>query len=440
MSKQITRRALLRASAASGLGVYLPGRRGFGQERSPNERPNVACIGLGNQSRANLGLVAKHANIVALCDVDPTRTAMFADKFPRAATFADFRILFDKIEKSIDAVVVTTPNHSHAAIALPAMKMGKHVYCEKPLTRTVREARAMAEAAERSGVVTQMGTQIHAGENYRRCVELIRAGAVGLVRDVHVWFGKPGGFRRFKHVVDRPAKRPPIPSGLDWDLWIGPAAMRPFHPCYHPHDWHYWWDFGNGTLGNMAPHFMDLVFWSLGLRSPGAIHAVGPAVHPESTPFWLECRWDYPARGEMPPVRVTWHHGRGCPPIVEKLGASPWGAGVLFVGDDGVLAADYDRRVLLPEKKFADFQPPDVTIANSVGCHRREWVEACKGNGRALCDFDYASKLTETLLLGNIAYRAGKRLEWNATAMSFPNCPEADGYLHSDYREGWKLD
>jgi len=429
MPKRITRRTLLRAGAASGLGLCISGRRGFGQDSSPGDRPNVACIGLGNQGRANLGLVAKHANIVALCDVDQTRTAMFAD----------FRVLFDKMDKEIDAVVVTTPNHSHATIALAALKMRKHVYCEKPLTLTVHEARTMAAVAGESNVITQMGTQIHAGENYRRTVELVRAGAVGPVREVHVWFGKPGGFRRFKHVVDRPTERPPVPDGVDWDLWIGPASMRPYHPCYHPHDWHYWWNFGNGTLGNMAPHFLDLVFWSLNLRSPQAIETNGPPVHPESTPFWLECRWDYPARGQLPPVKVTWHHGRGCPDIVKKLGAPAWGAGVVFVGDDGVLLADYDRRVLLPEKEFAEYQPPEPTIPNSIGCHRQEWVEACKGNGRALCYFDYASRLTETILLGNIAYRVGEKLKWDAAAMKFPDCPEADRYLRNDYREGWKL-
>jgi hypothetical protein len=318
------------------------------------------------------------------------------------------------------------------------MQLGKHVYCEKPLTHTLHEARALAKAAEQCNVVTQMGTQIHASTNYRRSVELIRAGAVGPIREVHVWFGKPGGFRRYDHLVDRPAERPAVPDGLDWDLWIGPAPMRPYHPCYHPHDWHYWWDFGNGTLGNMAPHFMDLVFWALELRSPRAIEALGPAVHADSTPFWLECTWEYPARGPMPAVNVTWHHGRGCPEVVKRLGAEPLGAGVLFVGDDGMLLADYGRRVLLPEQKFAGFQAPEPTIPDSVGCHRREWVEACQGKGRALCHFDYASKLTEAILLGNIAYRAGRRLEWDAVAMRFPNCPEAERYIHYDYREGWE--
>ena len=438
MPEQFTRRAMLRNSASAGLGSVLYLRGSSAKAASFNDKLNIACVGLGNQGNANLGKVGGQ-NIVALCDIDDSRTAKYAEKFPKAKRFADFRVMFDKMEKEIDAVVVTTPNHTHATIAVLAMKMGKHCYCEKPLTHSLHEARLMARVAAQNNVVTQMGTQNHAGENYRRTVELIRSGAIGPVRRVHVWFGRPSGFRRFALQVDRPTDTPPVPLGVNWDIWIGPAPMRSYHPCYHPHDWHYWWDFGNGTLGNMSCHYMDLVFWALKLGHPTTVQAEGPPVHPDSTPFWLDCHWQFPARGELPPVKVTWYHGRKCPRQVLDLGGPHWGAGVLFVGEKGILAADYGKRILLPEKNFADFQPPEPTIPASVGCHRREWFEACKGRGKALCHFGYGGPLTETVLLGNVAYRVGKKLEWDAAKLKFPNCPEAEQYIRRDYREGWTL-
>ena len=439
MSNHLSRRQLLRNTSLAGLAVWTSGRIGLGAENSPGERLRLAVVGLGNQSRADVPAAAKYADVVAACDIDRSCRDRFAKQHPKARLFADFRKMYDKTADRFDAVMVITPNHTHATVALPAMRLGKHVYCEKPLTHTILEARAMARVAKEMGVVTQMGTQIHAGANYRRVVELVRSGAIGDVRKVHVWFGKPGGFRRYKTMVDPPTERPPVPEGVDWDLWIGPAPMRPYHPCYHPHDWHYWWDFGNGTLGNMSPHFQDVVFWALGLGSPTSIEAAGPPVNPQSTPFWLDCTWQYPARGDMPPVTVVWHHGRNCPKEVTELSGVTNSAGVLFVGERGMLFCDYGNRKLLPKQQYADYKPPRPTIPDSIGCHRREWIEACRGNGRALCHFDYASKLTEAILLGNIAYRVGGKLEWDGDRMTFPNSPEANRYLHYEYREGWKL-
>ena len=433
-----TRRHVLRQAGFAGVGIWTVGRASTAAFGAANEKLNIACVGLGNQGNANIGLVANE-NIVALCDVDASRVAMFRKRFPRAKCYGDFRTMLDEVERDIDAVVVTTPNHSHAAIAVAAMERGKHVYCEKPLAHTVVEVRAMQQAAAKNRVVTQMGTQIHAGSNYRRVVELIRAGAIGAVRKVHVWFGKPGGFHRYKHLTERPTERPPVPNGLDWDLWIGPAPKRPYHPCYHPHDWHYWWDFGNGEMGNMAPHFLDLAFWALELGAPVSVETSGPPLHPDSTPAWLDCCWRFPARGDSPPVEVMWYDGRGCPPAVRELLDAVPGSGVLFVGDKGMLLADYSKRKLLPEKEYSDYQPPEPTIPDSIGCHRKEWIEACKGNGRTLCPFDYGGPLTEIILLGNIAYRVGKPLRWDAANMTFPGQPEANRYLRQEYRTGWDL-
>lgn len=437
-SNKITRRTMLHKTVLSGAGLWVAGQSAQAESRSPNEKLNIACIGLGNQGKTNLGLVSSQ-NIVALCDVDDARTEKYGAKHPKAKTFADFRVMLDKMENEIDAVVVTTPNHTHATIAINAMQRGKHCYCEKPLAHSIHEVREMNRVANENNVVTQMGTQNHAGENYRRTVELIQSGAIGDVRQVHVWFGRPGGWRRYKTVVDRPREPQPIPKTLNWDLWVGPAPMQNFHPCYHPHDWHYWWDFGNGTLGNMGCHYMDLIFWSLKLKYPDSVQTKGPKLHPDSTPFWLDCHWQFPARESMPPVEVVWYHGRDTPQPVLDLGGPKWSAGVLFVGEKGMLASDYNKRILLPEEKYIGFKPPGKTIPAAIGNHRKEWYEACKGNGETLCHFDYAAPLTETILLGNLAFRTGQKIEWNAAKMNASNTTEAAQYIQREYRKGWVL-
>src|SRR5262249_4904734 len=315
----------------------------------------------------------------------------------RAKLFNDFRRMIDA--GGLDAVVVSTPDHTHAHPALRALEADLHVFCEKPLTHTVEEARRVARLALRKKRITQMGTQIHAEPNYRRVVELIRAGAIGDVREVHVWVST--------NYTDkgRPEATPPVPKGLDWNLWLGPAPERPYHPAYVPFNWRRWWDFGGGALNDMACHHMDLPFWALDLRHPTHVEAQGPQPQAESAAPGLIVKYDFPARGKLPAVKLTWYDG-GKRPKYFAEGKLPrkWGNGTLFVGDKGMLIADYGSRKLLPEADFKDYKAPKQTITASIG-HYKEWVEACKGNGTTTCNFDYSGALTEAVLLGTVAYR-----------------------------------
>ena len=430
MSHHLNRREFLgrsvAAAAAASAVTIVPA---FAE--SPNEKLNVAVIGVSGRGAANLGGVSSQ-NIVALCDVDKNRLGGAAAQFPKAKTYADFRKMLDEVDKQIDAVVISTPDHTHAPPGVMAMKMGKHCYCEKPLTHCVYECRMMAETAKKNKLVTQMGTQIHALDNYRRVVELVEAGAVGSIGEVHVWCGasySPG---------NRPTDTPPVPEGLDWDLWLGPAPYRAYHPAYVPFKWRGWWDFATGGLGDFFCHYSDLPFWALKLRHPTSVQAEGPPVHPDSCHPWMIVRYEFPARGELPPVKLTWYDGGKRPPLQKQENLPDWGSAVLFVGSKGMLLADYNRRMLLPESAFAGFQPPEPTIPNSIG-HHKEWIEACKSGGPTTCNFDYSGALAEAALLGSVAYRTGRQLDWDAENLKATNCPEADPYINRKYREGWSL-
>ena len=434
MSHQFNRRQMLRNTSLAGIGIWLstgPGGRANGQ--SPNEKLNVAGIGVGGRGASDVNGVAGE-NIVALADVDDRRAAGTFNRYPKAKKYRDFRKMLDELDKQIDAVVVGTPDHTHAPTAAMAMKMGKHCYCEKPLTHAVYETRVLTELARKNKLATQLGTQIHARDNYRRVVELVQSGAIGPVRQVEVWFGGGRGGK------DRPKDTPPVPEGLDWDLWLGPAPVRPYHPCYVPANWRDWWDFANGILGDFGCHYMDLPFWALKLRYPTSVEAEAPVPpHSETAAPVLTIRYEFPARGELPPVTFTWRNGGGNrPAIVKEKNLPDWGSAVLFVGDKGMLQADYGRRVLLPEAQFAGFQPPEPTIPASVG-HHREWIEACKTGSPTTCNFDYSGPLTEAVLLGDVSYRAQSKLEWDAENLKATNCPEADKFIKREYREGWTL-
>jgi len=436
----LTRRDMLRQTALAGVGYWTTaGMLTAAESKSPNEKLNIAGIGVGGRGASDVGGVAGES-IVALCDVDEKRAGGTFQRFPKAKQFKDFRVMFDKMHAQIDAVVIGTPDHTHAPAGVAAMKLKKHCYCEKPLTHSVYEARVMAETAKEHKLVTQMGTQIHAGANYRRVVELIQTGAVGPVREVHVWLGakfseppQPTGTSQPNAPTDKPA----VPATLDWDLWLGPAPYRPYHPKYAPFGWRYWWTFANGQLGDFFCHYCDLPFWALKLRHPTTIEAKG-SVHPESSARWTIARQEYPQRGDLPPVTLTWYNGGGYPAMVKEKKIPQWGNGVLFVGSKGMLIADYGKHQLLPEDKFADFKRPDPFIPDSIG-HHREWAEACKTNGTTTCNFDYSGALTEAALLCNVALRTGKKLTWDAKNLKAVGCPEADPFIRREYRKGWTL-
>jgi predicted dehydrogenase len=356
--------------------------------------------------------------------------------------------LFDHAGE-FDAVVVSTAEHTHAFATLPALQLKKHVYCEKPLTYNVEEARIIREAAAGAGVATQMGTQIHASDNYRRVVELVQSGAIGAVSECHVWVSRAWGWHASEaeskaandivFVQERPAVAEPIPPTLEWELWLGPAPARPFHGVYVPGPkWYRWWDFGNGTMSDLGSHWIDLPFWALKLKSPSSIEASGPPPHAEIAPASMQARYVYTASGDQPGLTLTWYQGTQKPEIWTRGGIPQWPNGVLFVGSKGMLLADYGKHVLLPEATFKDFTPPPPSIPKSIG-HHAEWIHAAKNGAPTTCHFGYAGLLTEANHLGNVAYRTGKKIEWDHAAMRVTNAADADRFLRRTYRAGWKL-
>lgn len=439
MAPPISRRDMLRTAAVAA-GVWTThGSFRAAYSRSPNEKLNIAAIGVGGRGADNVNGVA-HENIVALCDVDAQRAGATFESYPRARRYVDFRRMLDELHREIDAVVIGTPDHTHACAGVMAMKMDKHCYCEKPLTHSVYEARLMATVAREHGLVTQMGTQIHAGDNYRRVVELVQSGAIGSVAEVHVWLGanfdgpaRPTDMSQ----PDAPADTPLVPEGLDWDLWLGPAPDRPYHPAYVPFHWRSWWAFANGQLGDFFCHYCDLAFWALDLKHPTTVEAHGP-VHPESAARWTIARQEYPARGDQPPVTLHWYNGGPYPAWIRERQIPLWGSAVLFLGDRGMLIADYGNHQLLPAAQYEGFQRPDPFIPNSIG-HHREWTEACKTGGPTTCNFGYSGALTEAALLCNVALRTGTKLEWDAANLRATNCPQADPLIRREYRGGWTL-
>ena len=439
---RISRRSFVAgaASAIAGFTIvprYVLGGAGF---KPPSEKLNIAAVGIGGMGKNNVE-ACKGENIVALCDVDWNFAGQTFQDYPNAAKYKDFRKMLEK-QKDIDAVIVATPDHTHATIALMAIKMGKHVYVQKPLTWSIDEARRLTEAAREAKIATQMGNQGHSSEEIRVLCELIQAGAIGDIREVHAWTDRP----LWAQGVGRPKNKPWPPFELDWNLWLGPAPKRPYNPCYHPFAWRGWLDFGTGSLGDMGCHIMDHAFWALKLGHPASVEAyVSHRVvknwekveNKETYPDASIVRYEFPARGDLPPVKLTWYDGGLKPPRpaeLEKERNLP-ANGTIFIGDKGVIM---DGR-LIPESKMKELPRPPKTIPRIAGTHEQNWIDACKGGPAACSNFEYSGPLTEVVLLGNIALRTASRLEWDGPNMKITNIPEANQLLARNYRPGWTL-
>jgi predicted dehydrogenase len=452
MGQRNSRRDFLKQSSAAGVGFWLAGGVGRAdvKKTSKIETVNIACIGVGGKGDSDSDDAGQVGNIVAICDIDDKFLERKAARFPRAKRYNDYRKMLQEMDKQIDAVTVSTPDHTHAPAALMAMRMKKHVYCQKPLTHTVQEARLMRETAAKYGVATQMGNQGTAEDGLREAVEVIQSGAIGPVKEVHVWTNRPI-WPQAPGVTKRPEGDDPIPSSIHWDEWIGTAPMRPYkEKVYHPFAWRGWWDFGTGALGDMACHTANMAFMALKLGYPTSIVAENDPLNPETYPGWARITFQFPARGEMPPVKFVWYEGKNkgkkLLPTAELLqGQIASDSGSLLVGEKGTLyspndyGADY---VLLPKKEFVGYKAPAPKLPRNgkgdLGM-KIEWIEAIKGGPPAMSNFNYAGMLTETILLGNVAMRAGKLLEWDGPNMKFTNAPEANAFLGVEPRTGWKL-
>jgi predicted dehydrogenase len=452
---EYSRRGFLGAATTAGLALdfaIVPrsvlGGTGY---TAPSERIRVAGIGAGGMGGGDIATVSRlGADIVALCDVDDERAAGSYRDFPKARRYRDFRKMLDAERDRIDAVTVGTPDHVHAIASMAAIRAGKHVYCQKPLTHTLFECRALTKAAREAGVATQMGNQGHASEGARLTNEWIHAGVIGEVREVHVWSDRAG--RLWKQGIGRPRETPPIPTTLDWDLWLGPVTARPYHPAYAPVSWRGWRDFGTGALGDMGCHIIDHPVWALDLGAPTSVSARttidgsfldGDKPNFETYPIAAIITYEFPARGALPPVRMTWYEGGLMPPDPLEMGNDQHlpDNGVLYIGSKGKMyhSSHGGMPLLLPRELHDQATTVPKSMPRSPG-HYEEWVQACKGGPRPISNFDYAGPMTEIVLLGVLALRApGRRLEWDSQNLKVKNLPELNPYIHIEYRKGWIL-
>ena len=458
MTHRSTRRNFLQTSAAlagAAAAVTIVPRQVLGGPRNiaPSEKMNIAGIGFGGMGAANLANLEAE-NIVALCDVDHDYAASTFQKYPQAKPYKDYRLMLDN-QKDIDGVVIATPDHTHAVIALAAIKAGKHVYCQKPLTHTVYEARRLAQAAKECKVATQMGIQGHSGEGHRLICAWVAAGLIGEVREVDAWCSLsyyPWGHAPWScSWSDRPKEAPPVPASLNWDLWIGPAAMRPYHRAYHPRTWRCFWDFGCGMMGDRGAHTLDAVVSALKLGPPTSVEATSCGGTPEVHPLSAIVTFRFPARQDPNPnyhsdgprpLKLTWYEGTR-PPRPDDLEDGrrvPAEGGVFIKGDQGTIMAGVygESPRIIPEQKMKELKlPPKTPLVR--GTHEQDWVRACKTGAAAGADFAYSGPLTETCLLGNIAKRVDGRIVWDAENVKITNSPEANQWVRTEYRKGWEL-
>jgi predicted dehydrogenase len=436
-NRRINRRQFLGGVAGAAAFTIVP-RHVLGGPRAvpPSEKLNIACVGIGGQGASDIQSVSSE-NIVALCDVDwGPHTAKTFERFPNARKYKDFRKMLDAEDKNIDAVTVATPDNIHAVAAMAALKRDKHVYCEKPLCHDIYEVRQLTEEARKRGLMTQMGTQLHATGEMKTFVEWVRAGVIGKIHRVDLWSGKNWGGG------ERPTDTPPVPETLDWDLWLGPAPYRPYHPKYLPGEWRRWWDFGTGTLGDMGCHIIDPAWWVLELQYPTSVEAQPGPFNKETYPQRTIVTWEFPARGDKPAATVTWRDGSNEPPRPKELEAERKlpDQGGLYYGDKGTILLPHGGNPrLIPESRMKGFKAPEKSLPRDVD-HYHDWIRACKGGPKPMSNFDYAGPLTETILLGNIAARAGgQKLAWDGPGMQVKNLPEVNQFLRRKYREGWTL-
>ena len=441
MSYLTDRRRFLKSTALTGVGVFVAGTAAAEDSKSPNERIRFACIGVGGKGSSDSAEAKKSGDVVAICDIDDNTLAKAAEKsFPSAAKYNDFRKMLDELGKNIDAVTVSTPDHMHAPAAALAMRMGKACFTQKPLTRTIQEARKLGEIAREMNVATQMGNQGTASNSLRKTAALVRAGSVGNVKEVHVWTNRPiwpqGG--------PRPAEATP-PANVHWDLWLGPAPFRAYAPGYHPFAWRGWWDFGSGALGDMACHTVNMPFMALDLRDPTAVQAETSGHNRDSYPKWSIIKYEFPANANRPALVMTWYDGGKKPSPDLFDGQEVSETGVVLIGDKGKLFApgDYCEKGY---KLLGGATDPVVEFEKSPG-HFEEFANAIKGGPPARSNFaNYSGPLTETILLGNLAVWAapeagsqGKKIEWDAKNLKPTNAPEVESIVTPVYREGYKL-
>ncbi|MCC6694745.1 MAG: Gfo/Idh/MocA family oxidoreductase [Candidatus Hydrogenedentes bacterium] len=440
----MSRRGFLSRSALAGAAALGVAR--VARAQASVEKLNIAAVGIGGMGSSNLRNLAGE-NIVALCDVDSTYAAKAFEAFPEAKRYKDYREML-AAQNDIDAVLIATPDHTHAVIAMACMKAGKHVYCQKPLTHDIYESRRLAETAKETGVVTQMGIQGHSGEGIRQVREWIQAGVIGEVREVDAWCSLtyyPWGHANWSSPLGtRPSETPPVPETLDWNLWLGPAPERPYHPCYHPLTWRSWWDFGCGMMGDRGAHTFDPIFWALDLGHPTSVDGSATDLNSETHPIACIVRYEFPARGAMPPVTLTWYDGVRAPRPKELSKDDELGhpeGGTLFKGSEGFLTCGVygENPRLLPASRMKEFTPPAPSLPRVQGKHEDDWLNAIKNGTKAGADFSYSGPLTEVCLLGNVAKRMGTKLEWDPVGMKFPNMAEADPFVKTVYREGWSL-
>jgi predicted dehydrogenase len=452
MSGQTNRREFLQAGVAAGIGFWAAGGVSAEdkKERSSAERLNIACIGVGGKGSSDTDHAGMIGDVVGLCDIDDNQLDNKAEKFPKAKKFNDFREMLEKMGKDIDAVTISTADHTHAPAAAMAIKMGKHVYCQKPLTHDVYEARRLRELAREYKVCTQMGNQGTALPQFRTSVEILQAMATGPIKEVHLWTNRPI-WPQSPKVTKRPEPQNP-PKHVHWDLWLGPAPERPYAPGYHPFAWRGWWDFGTGALGDMACHTANMPYMGLKLGLPTTISAESETVNPETYPGWAKVTYEFPARGEMPAVKVTWYEGkkddkRVLPPIALLQGKKNYsGSGSLLVGEKATIYSpdDYGATLQFLGEGAKDIKKPEPRFTrmegNSDENQKKEWAQAIKkGDYKiALSNFDYAGMLAEAILLGNVAIRAGRKLTYDGEKGTF-NESDADKLLRREYRTGWKL-